>query len=813
MKKSIIQLMTKGIFVLIIWALTISCSKKDEEIIPHGDGPYLKEELAKLELKGDEGIAELITDVQSVEETDDGYKIEGSIGAEVEGGSSFNIAEGSFEFVVDVNGNIIKISGEGMVDFPNVGIFEKIRENFTWEKVKSHIEYEKGSFYKENYNTDIPLNDERYYFHFQVFDDSNEEGFSLKHLGNLVVYNFTDFYLDINDPAVFFKMQLWKPGSGAKSEATSIAKKLFQKTVSVGKGVKDYASAPGIIFGISNQATIKSSNYEFSKPETFEELFGYNGFDELNTHGYVKLKNIPIPETVILRFSGDMYIHGPLEKGAPSPTDLIEKRQNAYVDWFNESELGPVSRTINGSIDFGGKGIGAVFGILDGIDNALGYEVLNNDFNFDLVGAAYQEQSSGINGEFASFMRFGGEFRVPIIAEIFGEKIAKYLISPPSPTGFLYFNIEDELDKWSLFIESSTDILIPQIGSTEFVNSYFLLNKDGIQMEGNLSLPTHGIFNFDRKFKGMIGPSGFELESEYSHDITLPNQITLGHRDLKVKVSSDISKGLYIEGSVGLPLGITEADVLASINTEKTIFEGSFSQGLDLGYGFDLPSRDMTFKTSTDPDEGISYRGESEVPHIGYNKVEGTYNTSEFSFSGEVNREIDFKGVKLPLANGQLSMSSNGISIGGVYTLPYGLKTAKMNGSITKEEIKQSGSMASGITIAGTTFTFSNSYINSSTLSGVNLGGKINLKRFSTSVSGSINPNNTFRLTGSYNYNSKFLVTKINVVVTQSGVSLSGTGTIYGVLGNKLASGNITFKPNWAAGTIEACINGYCINL
>ena len=441
MKKSNQSIHLSKLLFLFIWAILISCSKKEGDILPQKEDPDLKEEISKLELKGDEGIAELVTDATSIEETNDGYKIEGGLEAEIEGGNKFNIAEGSFEFVVDANGRIIRISGEGMVDFPDIGIFEKIRENFSWKKIKSHIEYETGKFYKDTYLTDIPLNNERYYFHFKVFDDSDADGFSLKSAGNLVVYNFTDFYLDINDPAVFFKMQLWKPGSAAKSEATSVAKKLFQKAVAVGKGVKDYASAPGIIFGISNQATIKTSSYDFSKPEVFEELFGYNGFDELNTHGYVKLKNIPIPETLILRFSGDMYIHGPLEKGAPAPADLIENREKAYVDWFAESELGPVSRTVNGSIDFGGKGIGAVFGILDGIDNALGYDVLNNDFNFDLVGAAYQEQSAGIKGEAKSFLRFGGEYRVPILGDLFGEKISKFLVSPPSPTGFLYFNI------------------------------------------------------------------------------------------------------------------------------------------------------------------------------------------------------------------------------------------------------------------------------------------------------------------------------------------------------------------------------------
>ena len=808
------NVLSNAVLLLFLWGTFISCSKKEEEINPQKDETQLKEELVKLELKGDEGVAELITDAESVEETEDGYKVEGSIGAELAGGSSFNIAEGSFEFVVDVNGNIIEISGKGTVDFPNVGIFKKIRENFNWETVKSHIEYKNGKYFKDTYNTDIPLNDNRYYFHFQVFDQNDEEGYSLKHLGNAVVYNFTDFYLDINDPAVFFKMQLWKPGSGAKSEATSIAKKLFEKAVAVGKATKDYASAPGVIFGISNQATIKTRSYEFSKPEVFEELFGYSGFEELSAHGFVKLKNVPIPETVILRFTGDMYVHGPLEKGGPAPADIIEKRKDAYVDWFNESELGPVSRTVNGSIDFGGKGIGAVFGILNGIDDALGYDVLNNDFNFDLVGAAYQEQNSGLDFEASSFLRFGGELRKPILADVFGEKISKFIPTQPAPTGFLYFNIEDDLDEWSLFIESSTDIIVPLIGKREMNNSHFLLSKDGIFMEGNMSLPSYGdVFTFDQKFKGSLRPDGFDVESGYDYDITLPNGITLGSRSLLVKVSSDITKGLHLEGSISLPLGITEASVLAMAKEDKVLFEGEISQGLDLGYGFDLPSRSMTYSTSTDPAEGISFTGELDIPHIGFVEVTGTYNNSEFEFTGKVNTTIDFNGVKIPIVDGELVANSSGITIEGLFTLPYGLKTAQMSGSITKEEIKFSGSMASGIMVAGTTFTFSNSYINASSKTGVTMGGRINLKRFSTNVDGVINPGGTFKMTGSYNYSTNIIKTAINVTVTQASVSLKGTGTIYGVLGNPLYSGSVLFQPNWAAGTIKACISGYCVNL
>ncbi len=802
------------LITLIVWMFVVSCNTKDQDVKPKGDDKKLKEDIAKLDLKGNEGTAELITDADIVTEISGGYKVGGGISAKVENEGTFEIARGNFTFTVDADGNIIKITGEGTVEFPDVGIFSKIRESFAWEKIKSHIEYEKGSFYKDTYNTDIPLTDDRYYFHFQVFDEDGNDTYGLKHLGNQVVYNFADFYLDINDPAVFFKMQLWKPGAGSKSEATSMAKKLFEKLKATGKGTFEYADAPGIIIGISNQATIKSSSYQFSKPDVFQEIYGYNGFDEIASTGYLKLQGIPIPETLILEFTGEMYIHGPLKNGGPAPGNIIENGRNAFVDWFNETELGPVSKTFNGSLDFGGGGVGLVFGILNGIDEVFGYDVLSNEANFDLVGATYQEQNSSIDMEAPpvnSFVRFGGEFRTPIITSFFGESISRF-IPASGNTGFLYFNIEDDIDNWSIFIESNVEINVPVIGNVDYTGSYFLISKKGIFTEGYTALPEYdGVFKFDKKFSGSVRPDGYDLETEYNREINLPNGITLTSKNTYLKISSE--DGLYMEGATELPLGVASADFRATFRTDEVSFEGEFSTGLDLGYGYDLPSRKMSFMTSTDPSKGISYSGEMDIPHIGYNAVTGAYSASGFSFMGVVNREIDFAGVILPIANGALSINNAGMGLNGKFTLPYGLKTAQMVGSVTQAEIKMSGIMGSSIKIAGVNFAMSNSFINASSVSGVKIGGRINLKRFSANVTGTIYPGGTFRMTGSYKYSTKYLVTTINVIVTQSAVTLSGTGTIYGALGNKLASGTITFIPNWAAGTIRACIGNVCVDL
>lgn len=69
----------------------------------------------------------------------DGYKLVDFIGTKSENDGTFNIAKGNFEFTIDVNGNIIKIMGDGIVEFPNVVIFKQICESFAWGKIKDHI--------------------------------------------------------------------------------------------------------------------------------------------------------------------------------------------------------------------------------------------------------------------------------------------------------------------------------------------------------------------------------------------------------------------------------------------------------------------------------------------------------------------------------------------------------------------------------------------------------------------------------------------------------------------------------------------------
>ena len=205
------NLIFKGFLLLSVWLIFISCSKKDEEDITPAKEPEKLVELSDLKLSGNDGSAELITDATSIVETANGYKIEGTIKAKIDGVGEMPVGDGEFEFKLDGSGDIESIKGVGMPEFPTVGIFAKIRERFDWEKVKSHIEYEYGRFYTSTYDTDIPLNEDRKYLHFQVFDQEAGEYYELKEIGNKIVYKFLDLYIDPTDPAIFSMIWIESP--------------------------------------------------------------------------------------------------------------------------------------------------------------------------------------------------------------------------------------------------------------------------------------------------------------------------------------------------------------------------------------------------------------------------------------------------------------------------------------------------------------------------------------------------------------------------------------------------------------------------
>ena len=232
-----------------------------------------------------------------------------------------------------------------------------------------------------------------------------------------------------------------------------------------------------------------------------------------------------------------------------------------------------------------------------------------------------------------------------------------------------------------------------------------------------------------------------------------------------------------------------------------------------------LPTADMSFRASSNPDEGVQLEGRVDIPHLGFVDVKGKINKDDFFLEGELKTaDIAFGNVKLPSANGIVRISkATGVFFKTELNLGIVLGTNTLvQGTVNTTGITLTGSLSKSIRIAGNSFTFSDGKVTAGP-TGVTVSGNIDLYVFKINVSGDVYGVNDFLLNGKYGYNTKFVKSSIAVAVTPQKVNLSGQGAVYGLLGNQLYSGGLIFEPNWAARTVSVCylINGQkiCVGL
>jgi hypothetical protein len=753
--------------------------------------------------------------------TADGFDFSGTLNVKTDEGLSFAVGEGSFQVVTNSDSSIASFSGVGMAEFPNVGIFSEIRNSLAWEKIKSHIEYETGSYYIQKYGTDIPLIGDQKYLHIVVFDQDAGDKFQLKNVGNSIIYSFIDFYLDPKDPSVFFKTQLYIPGKNAKEAANTVSrfwKKVSDKLIALGKEGFEFADEKGLTIGISNNGSFLSKPYDFkiSDPETFKQNFGFDRFTELPSHLFFRIAGIPIPYTGVLQLSGESYVHYPVASLLPpTPGGSIKDTYKDAVDWFLNDEQNGYMVSFTGSVDPGGKGIGLVLGMLPNVNKIVGREIFNADFDFDITGATTQWQVPGINqlgsGKVPAFYRFGGEVKTPVVAEIFGEGIKQYLFAPPGFNSFFYYSLGPEVEDIRFFTESETHMQIPYFGEIDFGRSSFMISSAGIAFTGR-KINEVGPLHLSRDVTGSLSPEGFELSSIVDNSITLANGVQLFARQMNLKMSSD--SGITFNGNTVLPFGLGEAEGYGTLRKEGVSISGKLraSSEIILDNGMRLPTADMSFSASSNPDEGVQLEGRVDIPHLGFVQVKGKINTDDFFLEGEVKTaDIAFGTVQLPSANGVVRISKatgvffkTGLNLGIVL----GTNTL-VQGAVNTNGIILTGSISRSIRIAGNSFTFSGGKVTAGP-TGVKVNGNIDLYIFKVNVLGDVYGVNDFLLKGKYSYNTKFVKSSIAVAVTPQKVNLSGQGAVYGLLGNEQYSGGLIFEPNWGARTISACyvING-----
>lgn len=790
-----------------------------------------KPEPQTVELGGGSGATSSFIIVSDhITTTDKGVAFNGALSTKTSEGETFLLGEGEFDLVTDPGGAVVSIVGAGLAQFPKVGLFAEILKTFAWKFIKAHIEYETGAYFIEKYNTQIPLNPERRYLHYKVFDDTKDGDFELRNIANQVFYSFNDMYIDPLDPAIFMKVRVKMPGTPKTPADGNIVAGFWQKTqaslVSFGGSAVSYAGGMEIIIGMSNQALFNSKSYAFkvANLDAFRERYGFDSFESVPSHLFTRVSGVPIPHTGILRIWGESYMHYPLKTLVPEidPTISVKDNYSAALNWLNNEEEEAFTLTASGGIDMGGKGIGAIVAQLPNVNEKLGKEVFGEDFDVDLVPGTFQYQIPGLSKQhpgfrFPSFMRFGLELKKPVLADLFGESIKQHIYFYGGASRYFFFSLGPTTDEISFYTEVHSGLEMSEFGHIDLANTYFYVGKKGIELgsEKNIQL---GPLEIESGLEGRLGPDGFFLQGTIDKTFTLPGNAGVNARRLKVTVDSKVGI-VEMEGSVELPLGIGEAAFSGRVTREGITMEGNLDVGtnLNLGDGLQLPSTNMRFSYSSLNNKGLELEFDTDVPFVGSVRVKGSFKDGEVLLEGQPQtRQITFGNATLPHTDGKIIISTaNGIRFSGLFDLaPFGNRI--LEGPITRSDIQLSGSFAGTVPIGGHDFTFAGGAITANN-SGVRISGLIDLYRFKVQVAGDYIAPDNFTLKGTHNYDGQFLKTGILVTVTPSSVSLTGTGQVYGVLGNELYSGALRFVPNWANKTIRTCYtllgSEHCVSL
>lgn len=773
--------------------------------------------------------------------TDTGYEFDGILRAESEDGEEFDIVDGDIIIETDDAGNILRFSGRGKPIFPNIGNFAAILRDFDWkEKVWAHIEYKTGSEFKTENNTDLPLLDDVKYFHFQVLDEENDNTtFELKSKVNDQIYNFIDFYLDPDDPSFFFKLKLINPAAIIKKFGSNgITKRFFKKIKEKAESSNILNMAapiglttPALNIGFSNNGKILSTSHEFRSNGYFQDIFGVSGFDERPSHFYKGFINVPIPLTKILRYTGESFVHIPEGRLIPGTNRIMPP-----YDWgkhLGDTGTESLDLTFTGSIDFGGKGIGAILGVLPTANTIFKTDIFNSDINMDIYTCTEQVAI----GDDKTSLNFGVEGGIPI-ADILHPSITQWMVDRSlGGTNFFYLSVDDNIENWIMHYEFESNMPMAVLGALN-TSGYLSASKEGLLIGGQItSSMLYGIMEVTNAFTGSLSTSGFEITTLVDKKIALDwFGIDFTDTELTTTISNDDVEGASViaEGTVNLPFGIANAETRVELSHENGFeAEGTLKSNITLPNGTEvdiLGGSGLTFKawhkeTGNVTDKGFTFSGEIIAPGgIGEVDVVGSIINGELNLAGSFESNVNFNSVNLYTSSGSIVISSaNGGSfkIFGDFTLPSEMGSAYLSGEVTNTGFSLEGEIQS-ITPqldGGHAFKFVdangnnevNAKISASSSTGVKVFGRINLYAFDVYVTGKINPNKTFSLNGYFNYNKDCkLKSNIFVQVRQNRVKLSGGGTVYRprLIGSCEEKTNIeiTFSPSWNTKKIGVCI-------
>lgn len=676
------QILSITIFTILFFS---SCEK--DEIIPIDI--FETEELTAptgLATNGMSGANTLYVNSDRIIETSDGYHIKGTIFSEsayeifpvssgdfiIESmsGTSLGAKSGGLSEIKSSSGSL-DLSGYGTASFPSVGFLS----GFSTDVVSgSDIDYNKGSVFSlENDFSNLPMGDETYYFHYIIDQTTESTSKGKDQKIKKTKFTFKDYFLDANDPAIFFLGDIATNGK-------SLVKNL----------------------GIGLSAGSSFTFTPFTYSESLEQAVGGTGFTSFNSPLYIG-GEIPIRKYP-LKIVGSAFINTSFSSAGPD--DFFE----------NGFDNASFQMGVNGSLTFDKSLIG--FLPLN-LDVSLGKSTLEVEY---------------IDNE--ATIRFAGEYsQMDYMTEILGPETVKY-IPVNASEGKMYASIGTSLDDYKLYIETSLSVNIPGMGLQPLSGAVVYITPEGIELSGKIDLPFEigeveviGQVNKDGSFllKG-TAQSGIRFNDDLRYDANLSVEISnngvlvggdlflpygigaaqftgeISERGIglsgsfasdiqfspNVKLAGGMSftasswEGIMMEGNLNLPAGIADVEVHGQINAQGLGFGGTFSSEIDFGNGVTLPAINMSIEASTW--DGVSISGGVNLPYeLGYVFVYGGL-TSDYDLyiGGKMGANLSIPGVSIFSCDLDLSASTiSGVNMTGQVTLPGGIGNINMGGSIS----------------------------------------------------------------------------------------------------------------------------------
>ena len=622
--------MKKLIFLLFIITFT-QCTKEpfepidifEEEMVAVDSLGNLVEDGSHVMLPVEEicnGL-ELIANKERVLDLPGGFQLKGTLWANTNNGIT-TISSG--DFTLENN----RLEGYGTMLMPELGMFKD-----QWDIADlfgANLSYGAGSSFRSD-DEELPLVDEDCYFRFNIdpladFLPGVIGGPVM--IGNTML-NFKDLYIQPNAPAILFRGDIYQFSSDNKPTAVADNASKFKKFKAKAGKLSPKWSISDVHIGLAGEAHFPFRPNTFS--DELEEIVGGTGFKPFQGHLYLK-GTIPVKKYP-LDVTGEAVVQS--DQSPSGPMDL-------FLNGFDNSTY---RMGINGKVEFG---------------HAL-LDFLPLDLRVELGQATVQ-----LNADAEElFLRMAGEYDTGrLYDELLGPELVKFL-PLTSQAGKLYLSVGDDLSEWEFYIQNEMNINIPGFGEQTLQEAMLHITPEGIWATGATVLP--------------FGIGKVQIEGKLERDGTFLMRGKANARldfgkDVKLSSNIDISisnEGLFINGMLSLPGGISDFEVEGELSSKRIRLKGSQMTNINFGNAGRLKT-DLSLEASSD--KGVFVSGYLQTPlQVAMVEIEGEISKRGIGVRGLVKGRVDFGVTKLSTDLEVVANTWGGAYLDGMIDVPLGV--------------------------------------------------------------------------------------------------------------------------------------------